>query len=69
MTEQPEHDLVDFVSLAAVLTNEQRIMNALESIEGMLKARFTPVTTGGPGGAPTAETIKAIEAKAGSRRK
>jgi hypothetical protein len=41
MTE-PQHDLVDFVALASVLTNEQRIMNALESIEGMLKARFAP---------------------------
>lgn len=35
-TEQPDHELVDFVALAAQLTNEQKILACLERIEVLL---------------------------------
>lgn len=38
---QPEHELVDFVALAAQLTNEQKILATLERIEVLL----TPAPT------------------------
>jgi hypothetical protein len=36
MINQPEHALVDFVALAAQLTNEQKILACLERIEVLL---------------------------------
>jgi hypothetical protein len=38
-TEQPTHELVDFVALSKQLTNEQKILAVLERIEVLL----TPV--------------------------
>lgn len=39
-TEQPTHDLVDFAALAAQLTNEQKILAALEAIKALLARHF-----------------------------
>lgn len=46
--EQPEHALVDFVGLAKVLTNEQRIVNALEQIVVLLTPKPISATMESP---------------------
>jgi hypothetical protein len=40
----PQHALVDFVALAAVQTNEQKILATLERIEKLLTPPAPPVT-------------------------
>jgi hypothetical protein len=41
---EPQHGLVDFVALAAQLTNEQKILAALLRIEALLTPPAPPVT-------------------------
>jgi hypothetical protein len=41
---EPIHDLIDFVGLAAQLTNEQKMLGCLERIEQLLIARVAPVS-------------------------
>jgi hypothetical protein len=45
MSEQPEHEQIDFVALAAQLTNEQMILGCLQRIEAALNAFMVLYTT------------------------
>jgi hypothetical protein len=73
MTEQPEHTLVDFVALAAALTNEQKILATLERIEKLLTPQAVVMNMpplAKETGQTRADQIAALAAKGqGSRRK
>jgi hypothetical protein len=68
MTE-PVHELYDFAAFAAQLTNEQKILAALEQIVVLLTPKEDTPKQNDQAAAQRSAQIAALAAKSGTRRK
>ena len=68
MNEPTEHEPYDFLAAAAVLTNEQRIVNAVEKLVELMTPKSAQAAAE-PQKPSREQQIADLAAKAGTRRK